>query len=256
LVAGEKYSVAWRHNARNNNTPTVRVSVDTTVRELAVTPVGGTAAYQSGTVEFVATNTSAVLRLEQIADGDQTVMLDDIRVTGVVVEPLPNLLVGPSRIELGPGSQALAAITVSARRLQAGAATVKVRLADDTVARLVDADATGIVTLVFDQGLPQTTLTTAIEGVGRGSTILEVVENGGHDGVDGSVIINGTTSYVVNPMHPSRFSTTGSFLTAIRWPSYKTAARWCRPSADSLPARGMRCKRFTMCVPAVEEPWR
>jgi hypothetical protein len=53
LVAGEKYSVSWRHNARNNNTPTLRVSVDTTVRELAVTPAGGTAAYQSGTVEFV-----------------------------------------------------------------------------------------------------------------------------------------------------------------------------------------------------------
>ena len=199
LVAGEKYSVSWRHNARNSNTPTLRVSVDTTVRELAVTPAGGTAAYQSGTVEFVATSTSAVLRLAQIAEGDQTVLLDDIRVTGVVVEPLPNLQVGPSRIELGPGSQALAAVTVSARRLEAGAATVKVRLADDTVARLVDADATGIVTLVFDQGLPQTTLTTAIEGVGRGSTILEVVDNGGHDGVDGSVIINGTTSYVVNP---------------------------------------------------------
>ena len=200
LVAGETYSVAFRYNARSGNTPTLRLAVDEATRfEQAVTPVGGTAAYRTASANFVAGGTSAVIRFEQTDPGDQTVLLDDIRVSGVVVEPIPNLKVSPPRLELGPGQQALASVTVSGRRLEASASTVVVRIANTDVAKLVDADVNGLVTLTFPQGQPDTTLTTAIEGVGRGGATLEIVDNGGHDGVDGSVLISGVTSFVVNP---------------------------------------------------------
>lgn len=200
LVVGETYAVSFRYNARTGNSPTLRLSVDDAMRfEQAVTPVGGNTAYLSGSSNFVAAATSAVIRFEQTVPGDQTVLLDDIRVTGIVVEPIPNLKVSPPRQELAPGQQVLAALTVSQRRLESGSASVQVRLANTAVARLVDEDANGLVTLVFPQGSPDTTLTTAIEGVGRGSTTLEVVDNGGHDGVDGSLLITVVTSLVVNP---------------------------------------------------------
>lgn len=200
LVAGETYAISFRYNARAGNTPGLRVAADDTTRfEAAVTPVGGTADYRSGMANFVAAGTTSVLRFEQTDPGDQTVLLDDIRVSGVVVEPIPNLRVGPAQLELGPSTQALVSLTVSARRLEAGASTVQVRIPNESVARLVDADASGVVTLVFPQGAPDTTLTTAIEGVGRGTTTLEVVDNGGHEGVDGAVQINGVTSFVLNP---------------------------------------------------------
>lgn len=200
LVAGESYAVSFRYNARSGNAPGLRLSVDGTPRfEQAVTPVGGTAAYRSASATFTAAATTAVIRFEQTDPGDQTLLLDDIRVSGVVVEPIPNLKVSPPRLELGPGQQALAAFTVSGRRLQSGPASVVVRIANNSVARLVDADANGLVTLTFAQGEPTTTLTTAIEGVGRGAATVEIVDNGGHDGVDGSILINGVTSFVVNP---------------------------------------------------------
>jgi hypothetical protein len=200
LVAGETYAIAFRYNARSGNTPGLRLAVDGATRfEQAVTPVGGTAAYRSASANFVAAATTAVIRFEQTDPGDQTLLLDDIRVSGVVVEPIPNLKVSPPRLELGPGQQALAAFTVSGRRLESTASSVILRIANASVARLVDADANGLVTLTFPQGQPTTTLTTAIEGVGRGAATVEIVDNGGHDGVDGSILINGVTSLVVNP---------------------------------------------------------
>jgi len=209
LAAGETYALTFRYNARSGNTPQLAVSVDgTTVFNQPVAPVGGATAYRTATANFTATATSAVLSFAQTAAGDQTVLLDDIRVSGVVVEPIPNLRVGPPQVELGPGSQSLATVTVSARRLEASAATVQLRIANPAVARLVDADENGLVTLVFPQGSPETALTTAIEGVDRGATALEIVDNGGHDGVDGSVLINVSTSFVLNP----------SFETGGPWP--------------------------------------
>jgi hypothetical protein len=217
LAAGETYSVSFKYNARTGNTPTLRLSVDGATRfEQAVTPVGGTAAYTSGSANFVATATSAVIRFEQTDAGDQTVLLDDIRIAGVVLEPIPNLKVGPPRLELGPGQQALASFTVSQKRLESGAATVVVRMANEGVARFVDADVDGQVTLVFPQGSPETILTTAIEGVGRGATTVQIVDNGGHDGVDGTILVNGVTSFVVNPSFEATGTGPGVGYTAIQ----------------------------------------
>lgn len=200
LVSGETYAVTFRYNARTGNSPTLRLAVDGTTRfEQVVTPVGGTAAYHTATANFIAGATSAVIRFEQMDAGDQVALVDDVRVSGVVVEPIPNLKVNPPRAELAVGQQSLASLTVSGRRLEASASAVVVRISNPAVARLVDANVDGLVTLTFPQGSPDTTLTTPIEGVSRGSATLEIVDNGGHDGVDGSLLINVVTSFVVNP---------------------------------------------------------
>ena len=51
------------------------------VVDLDVTPVGGSAAYHKATGTFTATNNSVVLTFSQ-TNASQTVLLDDVRVTG------------------------------------------------------------------------------------------------------------------------------------------------------------------------------
>ena len=202
LVVGSNYTVGFRYNARTGNTPTLKISADgTQIFSQAVTPVGGVAAYRSGTATFKAAATTALLTFAQIAVGDQTVLLDDIKVSGATAEVIPNLKVGPTLLELGPGLQDVASFTVSGKRLAKGAAVVKLRIANAAVARLVGADGDGVVTLTFPAGAangPDVTLTTKIEGTARGSSVVEVTDNGGHDGVDGSVRLECVTSFVRN----------------------------------------------------------
>jgi hypothetical protein len=206
LAVGETYAVAFRYNARTGNTPRLNVSVDgTSIFDQDVAPVGGVLAYRTGSANFTAAATTAVLSLAQTAAGDQTVLLDDIQVTGVVVEPIPNLKVGPSTVEVGPGTRGRASFTVSGKRLESGPSTVTVRIINEGVARFVDADLNGVVTLTFPQGAADTTLTTEIEGVSRGTTTMVIEDNGGHDGVDGTIVIEGVTSFVRN----ASFESTG-----------------------------------------------
>ncbi len=211
LVQGETYAVSFRYNATTGEAPELQVKVDgNQIFSQAVTPVGGVAAYRSGTANFVAGSTSAELSFAQTsATGNPTVLLDDIRVTGVVVEPLPDLQVGPAVLELGPGNRGTVSIAVSARRLELGDAIVKVRMTNENVARFVDADVDGLVTLTFPANGPDTVLTTEVEGVGRGATIMAVVENGDLPGVNGSVRIDGVTSHVLNASFESTGATPG-----------------------------------------------
>ena len=200
LVAGETYAVDFRYNARSGNTPQLDVSVDgASIFNAPVTPVGTSAAYRSGSGNFVATGTTALLLFAQTAAGDNTVLLDDIRVAGVVVEPIPNLRVSPAVLEISPGLQGTVSFTVSARRLQDGDCTIIVGTANPAVAYLAGANGNGEISLTFPQGGPETTLTAQVEGVSRGSTSVVIVDNGGHDGVDGTVAINVVTSFVRNP---------------------------------------------------------
>ncbi len=200
LVTGETYSVTFRYNARSGNTPHLRVSVDgAAVFDADVTPVGGAAEYLAGSAQFTASAPVAQISFEQTDAGDQTVLLDDVRVSGVVVEPPPNLRLSPERFELQPGLKGTLSVTVSGQRLQDGDSTVKLRVQNPGVARFVAGDVDGIVTLVFPSGAGDTTLTAELEGTGRGSTTVEVVDNGGHAGVDGAVRVSGVLSSVSNP---------------------------------------------------------
>lgn len=211
LVAGETYAVSFRYNARRGNAPVLQVSLDgSPLFEEAVTAVEGGEAYRRATVNFTAAAASAELRFAQTAGGDQTVLLDDVQVSGVVVEPIPPLRAGPGQIEVGPGIRSRASFTVSGQRLASGPATVTLRMGNEGVARLVDADGSGLVTLEFPAGAEEVTLSTEIEGVGRGTTLVVVEDNGGHDGVDGTVRIEGVTSWVRNASFETSALTPGA----------------------------------------------
>lgn len=230
LVTGETYSLSFRYNAPTGRSPQLLVAVDG--EELfseTVVPVGGTAPYRTATRTFTAANTSATLTFEQTADG-QAVLLDDIKITGVVVEPVPNLRIGPKRSEIRPGQVVDASFTVSGRRLESGSSTITVRSTNESILRLVDADANGLVTLVFPANSPETTLTTEVEGVERGTATIVVEDNGGHDGVDGSILVDVVSSFVLNPSFEASPMPSGV--------GYGTIASWAVPDGAGLNTKG------------------
>lgn len=78
---GATYRLSYAYNARGGNTPRLRMTVnDVTVSENDVTPVGGVAPYRTAEHSFVAGQDSISLVFTQTAPGDQTVLLDDVRV--------------------------------------------------------------------------------------------------------------------------------------------------------------------------------
>lgn len=89
LIVGEDYTLTFAANARSGNTPHLRVSfADRVLVDEEVTPVGGTSPYLLKTAVFKAPAADGLLRFEQTAVGDSTVLLDDVRlVRGVLVPP-------------------------------------------------------------------------------------------------------------------------------------------------------------------------
>jgi hypothetical protein len=82
LTAGATYRLGYAYNARNNNVPQLQVSVDAvTLHDETVLPVGGTANYRTTNITFVAAANSAVIAIRQAAAGDQTVLLDDVKLS-------------------------------------------------------------------------------------------------------------------------------------------------------------------------------
>lgn len=75
-------------NLRNNN-QRLRTTLDgAVVAEQDVTPVGGTAPYHTTSIQFTATGSSVTLALTQTATGDNTVLIDNVR---IIVPPPPKL---------------------------------------------------------------------------------------------------------------------------------------------------------------------
>ena len=81
LQLGARYRLSYSYNARSGNAPHLLVTVDGAVAQDAnVAPVGGNIPYLTHQYDFVATNEQALLSFTQTAAGDQTVLLDSIRV--------------------------------------------------------------------------------------------------------------------------------------------------------------------------------
>ncbi len=205
LGTGENYTVTYRYNAGTGNAPNLVVSIDGTsiAEQNAIVPVGGVAQWRTATGTFRAAAGTALLTFSQTAGGDQTVLIDDVRVAGTVVEPLPNLKIGPANLEVAPGGSEVVSFTVSGRRLEQGAATVTARIFNPLIARFVGEDLNGEIRLNFPANGGDTTLTAEVEGLARGTTLVQILDNGGHEGVDGSVNIHAVTSFVRNPSFES-----------------------------------------------------
>lgn len=81
LTAGQTYTLQFAYNARSGNTPQLVIAIDdVAVFDEVVSPVGGDASYHQGAVEFTAAGETAVITFGQVAEGDQTILLDDIHV--------------------------------------------------------------------------------------------------------------------------------------------------------------------------------
>lgn len=200
LVPGQVYTVDAAVNARTGNTPTLRIrAAGTILSEAAVAPVGGTAAYTIRTVNFTAAASTAVIDFAQTAAGDQTVLLDDIRITGLVQDPLPCLGLAPALMELRPGVQGQLHVTVPAQLLAfppPGGVSVTIRSPNPLIAR-IPAGIDDTFTLTWAAGDPLTK-SFLIEGVNLGSVNLEVL-NAATLCVDKTVNVSVTTQYVRNP---------------------------------------------------------
>jgi hypothetical protein len=81
LEAGTTYKVTLRANARNGQGPNLRISIDgTEVLGLTVYSVGGTAPYGYLAFEFTAAAASQTMTLLNDAAGDNTVLIDDVKI--------------------------------------------------------------------------------------------------------------------------------------------------------------------------------
>lgn len=81
LTAGQTYKVNFRVNARDGNTPNLKVDVDAVnLINTAVTSVGGGNPYKYFAFDFTAGGATATMTLRNDADGDNTVVIDDFSI--------------------------------------------------------------------------------------------------------------------------------------------------------------------------------
>jgi hypothetical protein len=95
LNAGSNYTLSFAVNARSGNAPRLRVSfADAVIFEEDIAPVGAANAYAVKNVVFTSSNTDGILKFEQVAAGDNTLLLDNIMLKGGgVVEHRPTVTV-------------------------------------------------------------------------------------------------------------------------------------------------------------------
>lgn len=204
LLPGQNYKVTFAYNAPLGQAPRLRVSADgASLLEVDVTPVGGSAAYWVGSTSFTAASDTAVLRFEQVvADPTQTVLLDDVKVTGVSIN-VPCIEVRPAALQLAVGETDSAGLTVSVpgELLQLSyPARVTVSSLNPAVAR-VEGAVGGVLTLEFPVGGDPEALsaTVTVTGVSKGVTALQFANPHGvcFNRKEVSVLVLG--SFVRNP---------------------------------------------------------
>lgn len=200
LVPGEIYTVSTAVNARTGDTPSLRISAGgVSVSESAVAAVGGSNPYTVRTAQFTATAPSALLQFTQTAAGAQAVLLDDIKVTGLVQDPLPCLGLAPTRLELSAGGQGQVNVTVPAQLLAfppPGGVSVTLRSPNPLVAR-IPSGIDDVITLTWVNGDPLTK-SFLVEAVAPGTVQLEVL-HAATLCVDSSILVSVTTQLVRNP---------------------------------------------------------
>ena len=116
LEDGEAYHLSFAFNARGGNKPNLYVTVNgETALEYEVNPVGGSEPYYTYVYNFTADSDEAEITFAQTAEGDNTILIDDVRLVkgkGVEVE-LPNPEEPVESIPLAIGKGPDASLTLS-----------------------------------------------------------------------------------------------------------------------------------------------
>jgi hypothetical protein len=94
LAPGTSYVLSVSANARGGNSPRLRITLDgSPVFEQAVAPVGGTNPYHLVQVNLNPSSDTVDIAFEQTADGDNTVVLDNVRIRPGMVTVAPSVQV-------------------------------------------------------------------------------------------------------------------------------------------------------------------
>ncbi|MES2705657.1 MAG: DUF642 domain-containing protein [Verrucomicrobiota bacterium] len=200
ILPGKSYSLAMNVNARTGNTPHLLVTANgATVLDRDVAPVGGVAAYTNVSGTFTADSETVELVISQTVDAtDQTLLVDNVRLAGDSLPPLPPLIIGPGSLELAPEGTGLVAVTVSKERLARGECVVILQSDNPGIAEFTDVGDDGTVKLTFPANGETATLTAEMKGLQRGVTSVKIVDNGKNDSVQGVVSVDVVTSFVRN----------------------------------------------------------
>jgi len=183
--------------------------------ETDVDPVGGSAAYRKGSVDFFASGTSAEIVFEQSVAGDTALLLDDVRLLGQSIT-LPCLGISPAKLDLGLNQTATFSVTVPPQLIATGPATITLESANKAVAKLEGANSDGLLVLTFAQG-GEVRKDVNIQSVALGATSIHVVDNAGLC-VDNGVDVTVVGSFIRNPSFEANLA--GAF------PGYGSIASW------------------------------
>ncbi|MBP7948936.1 MAG: hypothetical protein KA004_04715 [Verrucomicrobiales bacterium] len=178
LTPGSSCQLQVAVNARSGNLPHFRAMVDGNAAiDADVAPVGGANPYTVLSANFIPAGSSITLVFQQTAAGDQTLLLDDVKIAGAPAPPCLTLL--PAVQEIAPGQSAILNVTVSAQKLLGGPAAITIRSPNQTVAALAGADGDGVATLLFPQSSEDVSLPLEVVGIAPGSVTLEVLDSAG-----------------------------------------------------------------------------
>lgn len=181
LVAGKPYVLSFAYNATTGNSPSFQVKVGgAVVFTETVAPVGGTAAYRTKTVNFTGTDVAAVIEFAQTKQGDHTVLIDDVKVSGEQPAAMDPVSLSPEVAELGLGEQI--DITVKAPADALKVKDVDIIIQSSAASRVRFVDPSGALTprtsVHFAKGGPQEKIVKII-GLARGSANIQVIDSGG-----------------------------------------------------------------------------
>lgn len=216
MVAGRPYQLSFAYNAKSGNSPRLQVKVgDAVVATEDVTAVGGTAAYRTKTVNFTSTDVSAVIEFAQIKDGDHTVLIDDVKLTGELPAAVDPVSLSPEVAELGVGEQLDLIVKAPADALAVKDVVVVLQSSAPSAIRFLDPS--GALTLRtevrFTKGGPQEK-SVKIQGLARGSGNLQVTDSGGLP-IRNQVAATVVTSALKNPSFDSTPAASGVGYGAI-----------------------------------------
>ena len=219
LVPGEKYEVRFACNARGGNSPTLVVKADDQVLlEESIAAVGGANPFLVKTVRFTASASAVNLSFAQTAAGDNTVILDNIMVTGAS-SMLPCITSSVTELQLTVGQTGTAvALTIPEELIADEDAVLTVTSSDPSVVNITGAS-DGKLELKFASDDGELTQSFEVEAIGRGSAALVFSNAYGVCFNPAGVEVNVNGSLIQNPSfedHPPSAS----------WPHYGPVGGW------------------------------
>jgi hypothetical protein len=181
VVQGKPYQLSLAYNAKTGNSPHIQIKAgDTVLFEEDLTSVGGTAAYKTKTVSFTPSDVNATITIAQTKEGDQALLLDDVKVTGEVPPDIDPTALTPDVAEIEKGEQVDIGVKVAADILATKDITIGLQASDNSVVRFVDPSGALLprVNVTFTKG-GSNQKTLKIQGISRGTATIQIFDPAG-----------------------------------------------------------------------------